>query len=208
MEGELPEQKLQTNGTGKKKATRFGRLMRIFGPGLITGAADDDPSGIATYSQTGARFGFGQLWTALYQLPLIIAVQEACARIGAVTGKGLTGVVKEHYSKKLLIAVVLLVVIANTINIGADIGAIAGASQLVVNFSFAFYAVVSAIIIVLLEIFINYRNYAKFLKFLTLSLLAYPVTALIVHEPWKQIFMATIIPVSYTHLTLPTNREV
>jgi NRAMP (natural resistance-associated macrophage protein)-like metal ion transporter len=178
----------------KKKAARFGRLMRIFGPGLITGAADDDPSGIATYSQTGAQFGFGQLWTALYQLPLIIAVQEACARIGAVTGKGLAGVVKEHYSKKLLTAVVLLVVIANTINIGADIGAIAGASQLVLNFSFAFYAIAAAVIIVVLEVFINYRHYAKFLKFLTLSLLAYPVTAFIVHEPWRHIFVATVIP--------------
>ncbi len=178
----------------KKKKTKFGRLMRILGPGLITGAADDDPSGIATYSQTGAQFGFGQLWTALYQLPLIIAVQEACARIGVVTGKGLAGVVKEHYSKKLLTGVVVLVVIANTINIGADIGAIAGASQLVFDLPFAFYAIVSALLIVLLEIFINYRNYAKFLKFLTLSLLAYPITALIVHEPWKEIVMATVIP--------------
>ena len=132
----------------KKKKRKFGRLMRIFGPGLITGAADDDPSGIATYSQTGAQFGFGQLWTALYQLPLIIAVQEACARIGAVTGKGLAGVVKEHYSKKLLTGVVILVVIANTINIGADIGAIASASQLVFNLPFALYAIVSALVIV------------------------------------------------------------
>jgi NRAMP (natural resistance-associated macrophage protein)-like metal ion transporter len=178
----------------KKKPSRFGRLMRIFGPGLITGVADNDPSGIAIYSQTGAQFGFGQLWTSLYQLPLLIAVQEACARIGAVTGKGLAGVVKEHYSRKLLVAVVLLVVIANTINIGVDIGAIAAASQLVLNFSFAFYAIVSAAIIVLLEIFINYRRYAKFLKLMTLSLLAYPVTAFIVHEPWRQIFAATVIP--------------
>ena len=178
----------------RKKLTRFGRFMRILGPGVITGAADDDPSGIATYSQTGAQFGFGQLWTALYQLPLIIAVQEACARIGAVTGKGFAGVVKEHYSKKLLAGVVLLVVIANTINIGADIGAIASASQLVFNFSFAFYAIVFTVVIILLEIFITYKNYAKFLKFLTLSLLAYPVTALIVSEPWGQIFKATLIP--------------
>src|SRR3989344_8514067 len=95
-------------------------LKKQLGPGIITGAADDDPSGIATYSQTGAQFGFGMLWTALYQLPLIIAVQEACARIGAVTGKGLAGVVKEHYSKGLLTSVVVLVVIANTINIGGD----------------------------------------------------------------------------------------
>lgn len=177
-----------------KKKTRLGRLMRILGPGLITGAADDDPSGIAAYSQTGAQFGFGQLWTALYQLPLIIAVQEACARIGAVTGKGLAGVVKEHYSKKLLAAVVLLVVIANTINIGADIGAMAGALQLVLNLPFAFYAIASAGVIVMLEVFISYRKYVKFLKFLTLSLLAYPVTALIVAEPWGKIFSATLIP--------------
>ena len=178
----------------KNKKTRFGRLMRVLGPGVITGAVDDDPSGIATYSQTGAQFGFGQLWTALYQLPLIIAIQEACARIGAVTGKGLAGVVKEHYSKKLLVAVVFLVVIANTINIGADIGAVAGASQLVFDLPFAFYAIVAVTVSILLEIFISYKNYAKFLKFLALSLLAYPVTALIVHEPWGEIFTATIIP--------------
>ena len=179
---------------GRKKKTRLGRLMRVFGPGVITGAVDDDPSGIATYSQTGAQFGFGQLWTALYQLPLIIAVQEACARIGAVTGKGLAGVVKEHYSRKLLTAVVVLVVIANTINIGADIGAIASASQLVFDLPFAFYAIVAVVASILLEIFISYKNYAKFLKFLALSLLAYPITALIVHEPWGQIITATVIP--------------
>ncbi|MFA6408200.1 MAG: divalent metal cation transporter [Candidatus Paceibacterota bacterium] len=177
-----------------KKKTRFGRLMRIFGPGLITGAVDDDPSGIATYSQTGAQFGFGMLWTALYQLPLIIAVQEACARIGAVTGKGLAGVVKEHYSKKLLTAVVLLVVVANTINIGADIGAIASAAQLVFDLPFALYAIVAVIVSISLEVFVSYKNYARFLKFLALSLLAYPVTALIVSEPWGQIIMATVIP--------------
>ena len=177
-----------------KNKTRFGRLMRVFGPGVITGAVDDDPSGIATYSQTGAQFGFGQLWTALYQLPLIIAVQEACARIGAVTGKGLAGVVKEHYSKKLLTAVVFLVVIANTINIGADIGAIASAAQLVLDLPFVFYAIVAVVVSILLEIFISYKNYARFLKFLALSLLAYPVTALIVREPWGQIISATVIP--------------
>src|SRR5471030_1175598 len=96
------------------------RILKILGPGLITGAADDDPSGIATYSQTGAQFGFGQLWTALYLLPLLLAVQEACARIGAATGKGLAGVIKEHYSRTILFGVIALVVVANTINIGAD----------------------------------------------------------------------------------------
>src|ERR1017187_1587985 len=132
------------------KRRSLGSLIRILGPGFVSGAADNDPAGIAIYTQAGAQFGYGQLWTALYQLPLIIAVQEACARIGAVTGKGLAGVVKEHYSKRLLIGVVILVVIANTINIGADIGAIASASQLVFNLPFAFYAIASALIIVLL----------------------------------------------------------
>src|SRR5437868_11331489 len=98
----------------------FNRFLRILGPGLITGAADDDPSGIATYTQTGAQFGYGQLWTALFMLPFMTAVQEAAARIGAVQGKGIASVIKEHYSRKVLYAVVILIFIANTINIGAD----------------------------------------------------------------------------------------
>src|SRR5437588_9914726 len=111
---------------------RFNRFLRIMGPGLITGAADDDPSGIATYSQTGAQFGYGQLWTALFMLPFQTAVQEACARIGAMSGKGLIAVIKENYSKKIVYASVMLVLIANTINIGADIGAMAAALQLLI----------------------------------------------------------------------------
>ena len=185
----------QTTETKTKKHTgKFGRFMRILGPGLITGAADDDPSGIATYSQTGAQFGLGQLWTALYQIPLLIAIQEACARIGAVTGKGLAGVVKANYSKKILYGIVVLVVIANTINIGADIGAIATATRLVVDIPFAIVAILFAAIIVILEIYVSYKTYAKFLKWLTLTLLAYPLTALIVHEPWGHIIRATLLP--------------
>ena len=98
---------------------KFRRFLKILGPGLITGAADDDPSGIATYSQTGAQFGYNQLWMSLFMLPLQAATQEACARIGAVTGKGLVAVIKEHYSKKIVYAVCILVLVANTINIGA-----------------------------------------------------------------------------------------
>src|SRR5271165_3633710 len=104
-------------------STRVKYLLKVAGPGIITGAADDDPSGIATYTQTGAQFGYGQLWTALLVLPLLIAVQEACARIGAVTGKGISAVVKEYYSKKVLYSMLVLVVVANTINLGADLGA-------------------------------------------------------------------------------------
>src|SRR6187399_1767164 len=107
-------------------------LFEQLGPGLVTGAADDDPSGIATYSQTGAQFGYGQLWMAVFMLPLQTAIQEACARIGAVTGQGLASVIKTHYGKKVLYAVVLLLLVANIINIGADIGAMAAATHLII----------------------------------------------------------------------------
>src|SRR5665213_1760707 len=119
-----------------KPQTEVGAKIKGFwrklGPGLVTGAADDDPSGIATYSQTGAQFGYGQLWTALWMLPLMTAVQEACARIGLVTGKGITVIVRECYGRWVLYLVVGLVVIANTINIGADIGAMAAAAKLII----------------------------------------------------------------------------
>ncbi len=169
-------------------------FLRILGPGLVTGAADDDPSGIATYSQTGAQFGFGQLWTALYQIPLLIAVQECCARIGVVTGSGLAGVIRDQYSRTILVGVVLLVVVANTINIGADIGAVAAAGQLVVYAPFWLYAVLTAVIIAALEVWFSYRTYAKLLKWLSLALLSYPATALIVREPWGEILRASLIP--------------
>ena len=127
---------MPTEAKPKKNKSRLWRYFTLLGPGLTTGAADDDPSGIATYSQTGAQFGYGQLWTALYMLPFMTAVQEACARIGLVTGKGIAAVVKENYSKPVLYAVVGLVVIANTINIGADIGAMASAAQLLIPVPF------------------------------------------------------------------------
>jgi len=176
---------------------KFNRVLRILGPGLITGAADDDPSGIATYSQTGAQFGFGQLWTALYQIPLLMAIQETCARIGAVTGKGIAGVIKDNYAKKVLYLAVLLVVAANTINIGADIGAVADSTKLVVNLPFTLLAIVTVLIVTLLIVFVSYKKYARILKWLALALLSYPLTALLVHEPWGEIVHATVVP----HLT-------
>lgn len=169
-------------------------ILRLLGPGLVTGAADDDPSGIATYSQTGAQFGFGQLWTALYQLPLLIAVQECCARIGSVSGKGLTGVVKAHFPRPILIGVVLLVVVANTINIGADIGAVASAAQLVVDAPFWLFAILTATLVTTLEVLISYQIYARILKWLALALLAYPATTFIMTQPWGDILRATLIP--------------
>ncbi len=185
-----------TNPTRPDVKTRLSLIgfMKIFGPGVITGAADDDPSGIATYSQTGAQFGFGQLWTSFYQIPLMLAVQEACARIGSVTGMGLAGVIRQHYSRRILMAVVLLVVVANTINIGADIGAVAAAAQLVVDVPFPVLAIGTAVLVVGLEVFLSYRQYAGVLKWLALALLAYPATALIVPEPWDKILRATFVP--------------
>jgi NRAMP (natural resistance-associated macrophage protein)-like metal ion transporter len=183
-----PEPPEDTRGLG------LLRLLRILGPGIITGAADDDPSGIATYAQTGAQFGYGQLWTALYQIPLLIAVQEACARIGAVTGRGLAGTIKQHYPRPVLIGVVLLVAVANTINIGADIGAVAEASRLVVDAPFWFFAVMTTAVVLLLEILVTYKTYARFLKWLALALGSYVATALIVVEPWDEIIKATLIP--------------
>lgn len=169
-------------------------LLKILGPGIVTGAADDDPSGIATYTQSGAQFGYGQLWSALLLLPFMVSVQEACARIGAVTGKGIAGVIKERSGKGLLFFVVILLLVANTINIGADIGAMAAAAQLLIPASFAFLAISFAALILILEIFLSYKKYAKLLKWLTLSLLAYPVTAFLVEQPWRVILNATFIP--------------
>jgi NRAMP (natural resistance-associated macrophage protein)-like metal ion transporter len=173
---------------------RFNRFLRILGPGLITGAADDDPSGIATYSQTGAQFGYGQLWTVLFMLPLMTAVQEACARIGAVTGKGIAAVVRDNYSRKVLIATVLLVVFANTINIGADIGAMASATGLLVPVPFPMLAIGFTALVLLLEVFVSYKIYVKLLKWLALALLAYPLTALIVNLDWPVVLKSLLIP--------------
>jgi NRAMP (natural resistance-associated macrophage protein)-like metal ion transporter len=169
-------------------------IQRVFGPGLVTGAADDDPSGIATYSQTGAQFGYGQLWTVIFMLPLLIAVQEACARIGAVCGKGIAGVVRDNYSKWILYPMVILIIVANTINLGADIGAMAAAAQLVIPMSFVIYTLLFTALILTLEIFTSYKVYSKILKWLAITLFAYPLTLIIIHLPWLTVLEATFIP--------------
>jgi NRAMP (natural resistance-associated macrophage protein)-like metal ion transporter len=184
----------RAHAESESQARGFLRFLKIFGPGIITGAADDDPSGIATYSQTGAQFGLGQLWTALYQIPLLLAVQEACGRIGAVTGKGLAGVIKQHYSRSALVIVVLLVVVANTINVGADIAAVGEATNLVIPIPRPILVVVTTVIILALEIAVSYETYAKGLKWLALALLAYPATTLLVKQDWGQILYATFVP--------------
>ncbi len=179
----------------KKFPARFSRFLRILGPGLITGAADDDPSGIATYSQTGAQFGYGQLWIAVFLYPLMTAVQEACARIGAVTKKGIAEVVKENYSRKILYGAVVLILVANTINIGADIGAMAAATRLVVPAApFVVVTLFFTALMLLLEVLIPYKTYAKILKWLVAVMVVYPITVFLVREPWGEILRATFLP--------------
>jgi len=142
------------------------KFIGILGPGFISGASDDDPSGIATYSQTGAQFGYGQLWVALFSFPFMVVIQEMCGRIGMVSGKGLSGVIKEHYPKKILYFAVILLSIANVINIGADLGAMASAGQLIIGVPSIIWLVGIALLIVGLEVLITYKVYAKYLKYM------------------------------------------
>lgn len=170
------------------------KLLRVLGPGFITGASDDDPSGIATYSQTGAMFGFSQLWTAPFSFPLMAAVQEMCGRIGLVTGKGLAGVIREHYTKKVLYGAVLLLFVANTINIGADLGAMAASMQLIVGLPFWILLIGIAAITLCLEVFISYKIYSQYLKYLTFALFSYFFVAFSIHIDWKSVFFSTVFP--------------
>lgn len=173
---------------------RIKRFLQRIGPGFVTGAADDDPSGIGTYSQTGAQFGYSQLWLALFTTPFMIAVQEMCGRIGLVTGKGLAGVLRERFSKPILFIAVFALFFANTVNIGADLGAMSDAARMLFGLPEAFWLFTFCAIILTLQIFIPYKAYAKILKWLGASLLAYIATAFVVSQPWKDIVFSTIIP--------------
>lgn len=174
--------------------TKLKKILKKLGPGFITGASDDDPSGIATYSQTGAKFGYGQLWLIPFCYPFMVAIQEMCGRIGMVTGKGLSGVLRKNYPKWAVYMATSLLVIANTVNIGADLGAMAASAQMLVGFPYAFWIFLMAATILALEIFVQYKVYAKILMFLTFTLFAYFVTALIVKQDWGQILRNTVIP--------------
>lgn len=172
----------------------FKKILKKIGPGFVTGAADDDPSGVTTYSQTGAIFGFSQLWIALFSFPFMITIQEMCGRIGMVTGKGLAGSIRTHYSKWILYFAVSLLVITNTINIGADLGAMASSAQMLLGLPTVFWLLIITGTIILLEVFISYKTYSKILKYLALSLFAYVITAFIVKPDWGLILKSTIIP--------------
>ena len=168
-------------------------LWRL-GPGLITGVADDDPSGIATYSQAGAQFGLNMLWTMPLAFPLMAAIQSMCARIGRVTGKGLAANIKTTFPPIVLQGVVLLLLIANTLNIAADVAAMGEVAELVSGFNRHLMTMLFVFVTLLLQVFVPYHRYVFFLKWLTLSLLAYAAVLFTVHVPWGQVALRTVWP--------------
>ncbi len=169
--------------------------LKGIGPGIITGASDNDPSGIGTYSMVGSKFGLSLTWLAFYLLPMITAVQETCARIGIVTNKGLAKVIIGRYGKKVFVLLASFLITANTINIGADIGAMAATMQLILpDFNFYLLAVIFTAFILIMEITVPYHKYAKVLKWLTISLFAYIVTGFIVKPDWAEVFLFLFVP--------------
>src|SRR6266481_932888 len=170
------------------------RRMRVLGPGLITGASDDDPSGIATYSQAGAQFGFAISWTMLFSYPLMVAIQQISARIGRTTGKGIAGNLPQHYPNWLLQGVVALLLVANTINIGADLGAMADALRLLIGGPSLIYVIAFGALCALLQVFMAYARYVAVLKWFTLALFAYFGTAMVVNIPWAEAARGFLIP--------------
>ena len=176
----------------KPKSLTYGQWFKKLGPGLITGAADDDPSGIATYSQAGAQFGLNMLWTVVFTYPLMAGIQMISARIGRVSGHGLASNIRQHYPAWLLYSIVGLLLIANTINIAADIAAMADALKLLMGGRIHFYAIGIGLLSLLLQILIPYRRYVRVLKWLTLSLMAYVATVFVVQIPWLQVLRASL----------------
>jgi NRAMP (natural resistance-associated macrophage protein)-like metal ion transporter len=188
-QGEFVEQ-------SKKKEPAAGKdgLLKRLGPGLITGASDDDPSGIGTYSQAGAQLGFGISWTMLLTYPLMVAIQEISGRIGRVTGHGLADNVCRNYPSPIIWSLVVLLFIANTINVAADLGAMADATKVLIGGWSPLYVVVYAVVSVAAQVFLNYKRYVAILKWLTLVLFAYVIALFIVHVPWSEALRGLLIP--------------
>lgn len=185
---------VKPNGNGLPSRQRKLDWRRVVGPGLITGASDDDPSGIATYSQAGAQFGYGLGWTMILTYPLMSAVQMISARIGRVTGHGIAGNLVRHYPAWLANALVLLLLIANIINIGANLGAMADATALVTGLPPAGFLLAFAVFCATAEVILRYQAYARVLKWLTLALLSYVVTLFLVDIPWASASRALVLP--------------
>ena len=175
-------------------ANQHENLLTILGPGLITGAADDDPSGIATYSQVGAQFGFAMLWTMLFSFPLMAAIQEICARLGRITGMGVAANLGKCYPKTVVRGLVLLLCVANIFNLGADVAAMAAAIQLLLGGNLLLWATLFGAACLLLQIYVPYRIYVRYLKWLTWALFAYVLTAFVARVPWTQALRSTLVP--------------
>jgi NRAMP (natural resistance-associated macrophage protein)-like metal ion transporter len=184
---------VQTQPVGEDPPERQGFWRRL-GPGLVTGAADDDPSGIGTYSQVGAQFGYGLAWTMVFCLPLMIAIQEVAAQIGRVTGRGISANLRRHYPRPLLWSVVSLLLVANVVNLGADLSAMGAAVLLLIGGNGALYTLLLGILCVLLEMFVSYPRYAAILKWTTISLFAYVGVVIVARVPWAHALRALIVP--------------
>jgi NRAMP (natural resistance-associated macrophage protein)-like metal ion transporter len=182
-----------TERTAVREESSKNFLSKL-GPGLVTGAADDDPSGIGTYSQVGAQFGYGISWSLLYSLPFMTVIQDVAAQIGSVTGRGIAANLRRHYPRPILWSAVLLLLFANVINLGADLSAMGAVLQLLLGGQIVAYTIGIGLLCILLETFLNYQEYAAVLKFTTLSLFAYVAVVLTVHVPWGEALRAVLIP--------------
>lgn len=178
----------------KNAVAKLKQFFDRLGPGFITGAADDDPSGIATYSIAGAQFGYKLNWLALFLIPLMYSVQEMCGRIGMVSGMGLAGCIRKYHSRKLLLFTISLLTIANTINIGANLGAMAASMQMILNIPFSIWLLLLTLFTVILEVLVPYDKYSRYLKWMGLTLLVYGLTAIVVKQDWISIITHTVIP--------------
>ena len=180
--------------TGESEARSPRRALLVLGPGLVTGAADDDPSGIGTYSQVGAQFGYSMGWALVFGFPLLAAIQEICGRIGAVTGRGIAHNLRRHYPRRLLVMAVMLLLIANVINLGADLGAMGAALALVLPGPAILFTVLLALVSILAEVFVPYSRYVHVLKWATLSLFAYIGVAFVVKVPFDEAAAGLRVP--------------
>jgi NRAMP (natural resistance-associated macrophage protein)-like metal ion transporter len=189
-----PRPKQRNTRTAARLQSKQESFFRCLGPGLITGAADDDPSGISTYSVTGAAFGYAPLWTALFSFPLMTAVQMMCARLGMVTGQGLAGVIREHYPRWVLWSACALLVLANTVNIGADLGGMAKVTEMVTGINSMYWTPVYALVIASFLIWSSYYTIARIFKWMTLVLFAYVIAAFFAKPDWSAVLHSTFIP--------------
>lgn len=184
----------QVSSSGPRRRGRVGKFFSALGPGLVTGAADDDPSGIGTHSQIGAQFGYGLGWTFVLSFPLMVAIQQIAAEIGRVTGAGIARNLRRHYPRAILFVMVGLLLIANVVNLGADLAAMGAALALLIGGNTVFYTLLFGVVCIILEIGISYPRYATFLKWGALSLLTYVAVVAVAKVPWAHALRSLIVP--------------